>query len=640
MKIISIMLSVIFSFFVCSSSIRSQEWGKVTDEEWKQGAPADYPEANVIILFDKGKLEVTRDASHIAIRFHRHVRMKILNKAGVSEAGDISFAYWKDDNIKDVDAQTICQGKKSMKVDRRGIFTKSAENLMLKSIAFPAVDSGCILEYRYTNVNERLFYLDPWYFQSNYYTLASEFTLMLDKPFVYQPTLFQVSSQDAKPTIEDYHLDGKISYTWKLNNLPPVKDEPYMSCTKSYMATIYNQLVAYNSPDYLENFAKSWGEMGKSYDERLKEFSNADDQIKKVTDSLVSAITEANEKIRIIYNFVEKEIELDNTLGLQREWKLKDIIANKRSDEYDKNILLTEMIKAAGIPAWPVRICTRSNGVFVPMFRSSRQFDHIICAAQLDKSMMFLDASVKYCPYGSLPPNSRAIEGLLIDGDSSRVIDIALVNPKSRRTDMTYIYVRSDGSASCQTSVKFGGYFATEYAADIDKHTPEDFAKEYILNNLNLTFKLDSASFDKADPEAPIANIYYTIDDLGKKLDNNIVIKPPQFYFEENPFKNEKRFFPVDFNYPFVFYNMLRITFEDSLTSCTLPESKKIDFPGASYTRNSVYDNLAVVVNCQLSIDRPVILPIGYSELRDFFGKIASTTEDQIIATTAVKSGE
>lgn len=636
MKVISIALSVMFSFFIWGGSTKSQEWGKVTEEEWKQGAPADYPEANVIILFDKGKLEVTREV----IRFHRHVRIKILNKAGISEAGDISFSYWKDDKIRDVDAQTICQGKSPSKVDRKGIFTKSAESLMLKSITFPTVDSGCILEYRYTNINERFFYLDPWYFESDNYTLFSEFTLMLDKPFVYQPSLFQVPAQNSKPAIEEYLLDEKTAYTWKMKNLPPIKDEPYMSCAKSYMATVYNQLLAYKSPYYSENFAESWGEMGKSYGKRLKEFSNADDQIKKVTDSLVSAITEANEKIRIIYNFVEKEIELDNTVGLKKEWKLADIIAKKRSDDYDKNVLLTEMIKAAGIPAWPERICTRSNGVFVPMFHSSRQFDHIICAAQPDKSLMFLDASEKYCPYGSLPPNSRATEGLIIDGDSSRVIDIALVNPKSRRTDMTYIYVRSNGSASCQTSVKFGGYFATEYANDIDKHTPEDFAKDHILNNLDLTFKLDSASFDRADPEAPMANIYYTIDDFGKKLDNNIVIKPPQFYFEENPFKNEKRFFPVDFNYPFVFYNMLRITFEDSLTSCILPESKKIDFPGASYTRNSLYDNLAVVVNCQLSIDRPVILPIAYSELRDFFGKIASSTEDQIIATTAPSIGE
>ena len=637
MKVISIALSVILSLLICSSSIKSQEWGKVTDEEWKQGAPANYPEANVIILFDKGKLDVTLES----IKFQRHTRIKILNKAGISEAGDISFLHWEDDKIKSLDAQTIFQGKKPIEVDRKAIFTKTIENLMQKSIAFPAVDSGCILEFRYTNMNERFFYLDPWYFQSDDYTLLSEFTLWLDDRFVYQPALFQVPAQNSKPTLcDDNFFDERIGYIWTMNNLLPVKDEPYMSCKKNYMAAIYNQLIAYRSPYYSADYEMSWAEMGEEYGEVLKEFSNADDQIKKVTDSLVSSITEASEKIRIIYNFVEQEIELDNSMRSKDKWKLADIMANRRSDEFDKNILLTEMIKAAGIPAWPVTICTRGSGAFVPMLLSSRQFNHIICAARADTSMIFLDASVKCCPYGSLPPDSRVIQGLLIDGDSSRVIDIALVNPNSRRTDMTYILVRSDGAASCRTSVKFGGYFATEYAADIDEHTPEDFVNEYILDNLDFTFKLDSASFDKTDPHTPIANIHYTIDDFGKQLDNNIAIKPPQFCFEENPFKNEKRFFPVDFNYPFVYYNMMRITFEDSLASCTLPENKKIDFLGASYARNSMYDNLAVVVNCQLSIQGPIFMQSAYPELRKYFGQIASSVEDQIIVTRAPASGE
>jgi hypothetical protein len=124
----------------------------------------------------------------------------------------------------------------------------------------------------------------------------------------------------------------------------------------------------------------------------------------------------------------------------------------------------------------------------------------------------------------------------------------------------------------------------------------------------------------------------YTAPDLVSKLDNNLVIEPVGYAFRNNPFKSKKRFFPVDFNYPFTYKNVVKINVTDSVRRYLLPLDTVIAIPGASFARECRQAGSAASVTTTLIIEKPEFLPPAYAQLRDFFDQVARASEDDVTA--------
>jgi len=219
-----------------ASEVFAQKYGKITDEEWQVQAPPEYPEANAVILFDHGCLEVTSDIVSITC----HVRIKVLTDAGISDVGERTISYFKDyDKVKDLRAHTLTPDGRKFEVKRDAVFEKEMGDLGQQILVFPAVTPGCIVDYEYRLISERWNYLPLWYFQNELWTNESRFTLELHPGFTYDvdyqnvPVQLQ-KSQDGRRQRDDGNTLALVSwintFTWSMNDLPPVTSEPYMSC--------------------------------------------------------------------------------------------------------------------------------------------------------------------------------------------------------------------------------------------------------------------------------------------------------------------------------------------------------------------------------------------------------------------------
>ncbi|HKK20284.1 MAG TPA: DUF3857 domain-containing protein, partial [candidate division Zixibacteria bacterium] len=245
----------IFLLVCCSvGSVSAEKWGDVTDEEWNMQPPANYPEANAEVIFDIGEMKVTRDA----IDFTRHVRIKVFTDKGAEDVGKIAVQYYKDDKLKGLKAQTITPDGKKYDVKGGDIHSREFGSQREKTFAFPAVVPGSILEYKYENVNQRFRALDPWYFQTDLFTLKSSFTLVLAPGFTYSSLVKNIPSFEKDPKVEDAMSTQDKLFTWTRTDLPPVTDEPYMSAARDYLSSLYCQLVSYESPYFKQTFITGW----------------------------------------------------------------------------------------------------------------------------------------------------------------------------------------------------------------------------------------------------------------------------------------------------------------------------------------------------------------------------------------------
>ncbi len=629
--------SLLLILLITSSTALAQKFGKITDDEWRMGPPEAYPEANSIIIFHKAEMEVTLDL--VEIKYH--VRMKVLTQAGIDEIAEneISF-YEKYDKIKHFKAHTISPEGRKSEVKKDAVFEKMVGDWKHKVFTFPSVEPGCILEYKYTYKSERHWYLKPWFFQNNVYTLKSQISVCLVPGFSYDVDFRNVSGRYRQAEVTrrvNPSASGGMShmevYTWTIDNLMPINDEPYMASINDYRSAIYFQIFSFTtSSNSTYTYVKGWPDVGDQFESFLKGYRNKQGTVEEIAREVTAAASTPREKSEAIFKHVASAYR--TTSERPTSWfehkKLSTLIEEKHGHGEGKNILLVQMHQAIGLDSWPVLISTRDNSRFNPKFPSDRQFNYLLCFVQFDDGWEFLDAAVEHSPYGLLPPNCLADGGLLIDGNNSDLVRMTIKPVQSSRSDVTKMYVAADGAVTCSTLSSFDGYYAARYGEMFDRTEPLEFIQKRYMKRVDGQCTLGDHKCGMDSTYLFTTELNYNTDGHVRMLDNNLLVNPIEYAFTSNPFKSEKRFFPVDFVYPFSYLNRVEIYPESKMTGSTLPENLALEIGGAKYQRKSIATDSSVIVTSLLTIEESEFKQFKYKSLRDFFDQIALATEDEV----------
>ncbi len=631
-----LIVAVIGMAVMVSPSALGSDWGKVSDEEWQTGRPIDFPDANAVVLFSRCSLLV----SITGITMDCHVRMKVFNKTGATDIGDVEIPYYDGDKFKVLKAQTITPDGKTLKVEGRDMFEKKAGHIKVKSFSFPALDSGCVAEYRYSCYHKRYALLDPWYFQGAIYALQSQFTLILAPGFTYSSIFSKPnggSSEAVEGTLSNMDDPRRPlkTFTWTQRNLPPITSEPYMGAREDYCSSLHYQLVSYSDAGYHTSFAKDWLALGEYLQDFVDDYASGG-AIDKLLARLVTPDSTNGEKIRRIYDWVSDSIQTKDDPN--NEWftneSIGQLLKNGFGTGAEKNMLLVKMAGKAGMTARPVFISTRGHRQIDSRLSQLEQFNYMLSYVEIDSaSAMILDGGAKYCPYSMLPAECLVDAGFLIDGKKSRLIRIGRADPRTYRLDATDMVIDSVGGASCTTTSTFTGYFGPQYGEYSDRSTPDEFLREYFLDKVDEQAIIDSQHLATDSLNRFIVYAAYKMDGYARRLDSNLVVKPPYFHLTRNPFKRERRSFPVDFNFPFTYHSVVRISTTGKLTTASLPHDTAFSIEGASFVRSSQMLDEVAVVSSKLTISVPVFEPTRYSELRKLFEQIVQSESDEAILT-------
>jgi hypothetical protein len=296
----------------------------------------------------------------------------------------------------------------------------------------------------------------------------------------------------------------------------------------------------------------------------------------------------------------------------------------------DKNYLVYKMHDLAGLSAWPVLISSRSNGRFNPNQGDFRQFNYLITFVQLGNDWEFLDVSGSYTPYGILPPNLLTNGGLLLEGSNSDLVRITIKPTNSQRLDSTMIVIEPTGEVSGDITCLFTGYSAAGFSQNKQESEPDEFIDEMFANRVEVECEWGEPSFNKDTLDNSVVNIHFTSAEMTSTLGDNLTIHPIRLMFGENPFVSSKRFFPIDFMFPFGYTNQVDILYRGDYSEISLPPDTSFKIIGATFARKSLIRDSIVTVTSQLMVDQPLFEPRQYSDLRKFFEDMAMCKEDQV----------
>ena len=653
-KSLFVVLFSLFLFELSSSQDPPVKWGDIPREDLEmQSCPSD-PNASVLVLCDYGESAFDNELN---IVFKKHLRVKVLTQKGF-DWGTFSIVLANGDvkeRIKDIEGTTYSLDEKGAVIRNDltdgDIFRQDIDDRHnLCRFTLPALKRGCVFEVRYTIIANSLFYMRDWDFQSSEPVRWSEYRIRSPRNISYAAITWGFEPYSVKE-IRDVNqffsgsaatlLDGSLvrcyEMRWVAQNLPALRDEPYITTLDDYTNKINVQLAAYTFHGSLTTpVLHTWDVVLKELLDSGKFGGRIDDThaVRKRTEEVTRGLTTPEEKMRALYKWVATSIVWDGKYRLFADQDVNDVLDSRKGNNAEITFLLLSMLKSAGIEGAPVIVSTRSNGVVQDIYPMVNQFNYVLAKATVGTQTYFLDARDPFRPFELLPPEVLNVRGLVVKNGDAEWVTVT-----SGRSEVLHSYasvrVRADGwvTATLQdTMTDYGAYFARR---DLGDRKTSDVLKEaYETEATGLA--LDSAEITGKDSVgAPLVYEAWVSSPMYAQGNGDFIYLNPHIIHRtrSNVFKREVRKFPVDFSYTRDFEGTVVIAIPDSfeLREPVGNRSFTVGPDLVTYSRLVRADQKTIEVKTEFRVRQTTVMPKYYATLKAMYGKIVTAEDEQFV---------
>lgn len=556
-------------------SAKEVKFGKVSKEEVSATQHAMYPWANAAILHKNEwvRYNYQYETGWSLVR-EVHYRIKIYNREGFDWATLQVPLYAGGNNREDISGVkgftfNIVDGKVvDTKLKNDGVFIEEVNEYRNKaSITMPEVKEGSVLDIEYKIVSPMYWSVDEFKFQYNIPVDYAQVRLEIPEYFLFKqysrgfhPIKFDQSQENRSMNVSyrssdqmgrlgrTTHKSGTLNfeenvYTMKVSNVPALLDEKYTSNIDNFRSSIKFELASTRFPNKpFKNYSLTWEDVAKSiydYDSFGGEL-NRKNYFDNDVDQIIQGLSSDSEKAMALFQFVKTKMNWDNFVGVGCSSQgIRKAYKEGKGNVAEINLMLTAMLRYAGLNANPVLVSTRSNGI--PLFPTSDGFNYVVSGLQLDNGLILLDATEKNAFPDVLPMRALNWFGRLIREDgTSREVNLM---PKTKSLDAIVLSVDLNEDGSIQ------GRCRQQYTANNAFIFRENFgegSEDTYLDELEKRYgDLEISDFElqnQYELSKPIVQTFtYTKESAYEKIAGKLYLSP-LFHLttSENPFKTEK----------------------------------------------------------------------------------------------------
>ena len=661
--------ALLFTSFALAQTSGEIKFGKISAADFTVN---DFPvdsSTEAIVLADVGSTQVKGSRKGgLALEFKRLRRVLILNKAGYDQAKVEIELYANGDREELLDNMRAATynldggAVTTEKVDMAGSLYREKKDkfTVVKKFAFPQVKEGSIIEYEYKITSDFIFNLQPWYFQDVIPVAWSEYTVAIPQFLNYilvgQGTQsFYLKEQNDKTgsfvitqpkDVAGYSSAGNETETlnvtcgvtefrWGMKNTMALKTEPYSSSVFNYMSKLEFQFAGYREPYTEIKMLSTWQDMVKT----LRESEDFGGELNKAANWLSAELTPVLgtattnlAKARNIHAFFRDQFQCTDYWQLFTDQSLKDAFNKKSGGVAEINLLLTAMLRAAGIQADPIILSRKERGLIYPKYPVLRRFNYVICRAMIDGQEYWLDAAEPMQGFGKIDPGCYNGLAKLVDVAAT---DINMRSDQLLEKSKTTLQMSFDGKSQWTASVnQLQGYYeSVDTRRKLKKDGKESFirqlqesdpgkdivVKNLVIDSLNVSEMPVTLRYDLSVPAAA-ADIYYLDPVLSGRLKQNPLRSPARLYPVEMPYLNDALY-------------TISITVPAGYKVEELPKPTVIKMPdeGAVFTYKSSVGGSSIKITCQLEINKTSFPASSYTDLREFYNMVVAKQAEQVV---------
>ncbi len=668
MKKLSI-LTLLLLFITHNSISQKYELGKVTLEELNEKIHPKDSSSVAAILFKKGEVKFEFSMGNgFEIVTTVKTKIKIYKKEGYDWA-NFSKSYYvggetrESLSFKNAVTYNIVDGKiEKTKLKSDGEFSEKVNKFWeLKKITLPNVKEGSIIEFEYVLRSVLIGTIDKWDFQTSipinyceYKTFIPEYYEynVNQKGYVFPKTQIEketktysytsrervsgngfsgISTNVSKESFD--YLELKTTYT--INDVPALKEESFVNNINNYTASLSHELSMTRYPNQpYKSYSTDWLSVTKT----IYESDNFGSELNKTgyfendVDLLLKNATTQQEKIDMIFNFVKSKVKWNEYYGYSCDDGVRKAYKDMTGNVAEINLMLVAMLRYAKVDANPILVSTRSNGI--PLFPNRTAFNYVIAGVEIDNNVILLDATDKNSLPNILPIRDLNWNGRMIrnNGTSSEVDLMA----KKVSNDVVNVMATISTDAVVEGKIKEQYY---DYNAFVYRNKYADLAKDSYLESLEK--KLDGVEINDftitgtKELDSPVVEVYaFKHSNVVEVIGDKMYFSPMLFFaMKENPFKQEKREYPVDFAFPTEDRYLFNITIPEGYVVESLPKSVSIPMSDNLVVFKCLVANTGnkIQVSTTFDINSSIISAEYYDELKAVFNEIVKAENEKIV---------
>lgn len=659
-------LTFALSFCLSCTLLSAQEspfakFGKVKPEHLQTKVYSLDSSAAAVVLSDVGQRAIEGNSKGwFSVLTNRHKVVHILNKSAYDEA-TVEIALYvngsDEERLEDLKGVTYnLEGGKLVetKLEKSNVFTeKRDKHIIIKKFTFPAVKEGSIIEYQYSVKSDFIHHVDPWYFQSDVPSLWSEFAFSVPQFFTYgtmmygyiRPTISDrkdragsftiVESQHTGPS-QTYTLTSNITdYRWVMKDVPELKGEAYTSTPANHVARLEFQLSSQNMPLTPRNFRSSWTGLTKElldaefFGSGIKGSNGwVADDVKRIT----AGAAGNSEKAKRIYTFVRDHITCTRSSGIGVEQSPKATFKAGKGTVAEINLLLTAMLRSAGITADPVILSKVKHGYAYDIYPMLSRFNYVVIRVQDGEKEYYLDASHPHLGFGKLLPECYNGHARIVNEEATPVY---LLADSLRERKVTALFFTKGKNALWEGSMdQMPGYYESYHLRErITTDGKETFFKE-VQRAFGSEVQLSDTQVDSLNNYEQPVQIKYKLAFNPESQD--VLYVNPMFGegYKKNPFKSAVRQYPVEMPNASDETYLLTMEVPEGYTVDELPKQivVKLDEAGKSFFEYRVQvAGSTLSLRSRIKLDRAYYEPDEYENLREFFNLVVKKHGEQVV---------
>jgi hypothetical protein len=631
--------------------VLSAQFQSPSKEELEMTSDSKAPGADAVYLYREEK---TDDNLH----YHSYyVRLKVLTEKG-KELATVRTPYERRNfKVTDIQGRTIHRDGTLIPLtakpsDLTDVKTKDFQvNTMVFTL--PNVEVGSILEYRLQIRYEDSTVSSPtWQIQQPYFVHKAHYQF---EPSRYLADITDSRGNAANNLMYALILDNGTKmkhdvtgrFSLDVDDVPPVPKDDWMPPLNT---------INWRAEFYYSGYptgAEFWRNEGKRWSKETERFADPSKSLKNAIAELVAASDSDEQKARKIYAAVMK---LDNTdftreksSAERKSEKLKairnaeDVWLQKSGSSDDLALLYVALARAADLHVYPMQVVDRDRAIFDPNYLTLSQLDDYIVDVVLNGKDVYLDPGQKMCPFGLLHWKHSFASGLRLTDNGSvgattpmgsytttafdRVADLNIDEAGNLKGTARFILTGQEALYWRQLSIRND---ETEVKKQFD-----EAIRAYMPDGVQADFNHFIALPDYN------SNLVAMVDvsgNLGTATGKRFFL--PGLFFEahaRHPFvAQDKRTTLVDVHYPKMEGDQVTYHLPTGFAVETAPQTADISWPSHAVfkVKTSVSGNDVTVVRT-VAFNFAVLPSKDYGDLHDFYQKIATADQQQLVLTRA-----
>jgi hypothetical protein len=624
-------------------ALRCQSFQQPTAEELSMTTDPKAPGVDAVYLYRE---ETADDNLH----YHSiYVRLKVLTEKGKEQA-TVRIPYEK--------GESKVVGLKGRTIHADGtvipMTVKPADLLAFKQgvsqfndivFTLPDVAVGSIIEYKLdVEYGESWLYSPRWEVQQPFYVHKAHYWFW---PYHWNVRLMYETMLPNKSVLKE---DSQGRYEMNLTDIPATAHEEWSPPMSTFNWHVYFYYTGAKSADAF------WEQQGSDWRKSVDRFIKPDSKLKDAVSTLVGGQDTEEQKAQKLFAAVMKlentdytrhKTEAERKAAKEKEPRNADDVWKQKSGTSDELALLyVALVNTAGLKAWPMLVTDRNRMMFDINYLSMWQLEDIIAVVSVNGKDVFLDPGVKFCDYGELNWKHLYTAGLRVSADykSAAISGTPLGNTYEKAAVQRQANVTVDENGELKgvaqyvmtgpDALKWRQLNLTDGGDEVKKQFNEllrDELPEGVHGELDHFVGIDEAGVKLIAQFSLSGN-------MGTTTGKRFIL--PGLFFESHSkhlfVSQTQRITPVDMHFARMTLDSVNYRLPEGYQVESSPTESDVTWPNNAMLRiKSTMKDGVLNVGRLYARNFIFVKNTDYQQLHDFYTKMATADQQQIVLTRA-----